>query len=243
MDRAAEVASSLRGPDAGRPADLGGGLALLNAPPAPFVPERSTAPDRGAHRPVDGRPGSGHGASPRCARSLPHSTRCGPDPVRGAAGHVRVARAVHGPHPWPGRLPDRCPRRRRARRASRAQARSPGQPPLQPLGGAFARMAEGDAARTARRPLGVAGGGRLVRSRPDDAVRTWASGLRAALEPWSRGEPYPNFMPDRDVAACARLRPGDLGAAPGHPRRLGPRRRARRRPRDPLAQPVAAGVA
>ena len=116
---------------------------------------------------------------------------------------------------------------------------------LQPLGGAFARMADGATPLGQRdAPWAWQAGAAWFDPGQDDAVRAWASGLRAALGPWSRGEPYPNFMPDRDVA---RLR---ASYGPATWERL-QAIRAAWDPDDvlagghaiPLAQPVAAGVA
>jgi FAD/FMN-containing dehydrogenase len=82
------------------------------------------------------------------------------------------------------------------------QARKPvplGSLLLQPMGGAFARMPEGDTPlgqRDAKWMLQV--GAAWFDSAQDDAALQWAAGLREAIAPWSRGVPYPNFLPTVD---------------------------------------------
>jgi hypothetical protein len=70
---------------------------------------------------------------------------------------------------------------------------------LQPLGGAFGRVAE-DAT-----PLGCRDApwmwqavGAWFEPAGDHAGRAWTGALRRALAPWSAGEAYPNFLADAD---------------------------------------------
>jgi FAD/FMN-containing dehydrogenase len=66
---------------------------------------------------------------------------------------------------------------------------------VQPMGGAFARAGGIPLGhRDARWALQI--GAAWFDPAQDAAVREWAAGLRAALAPWTAGEPYPNFMPE-----------------------------------------------
>jgi hypothetical protein len=69
---------------------------------------------------------------------------------------------------------------------------------VQPLGGAFAR---GGGIPLGRRdaPWALQIGAAWFDPGQDAAVREWAAGLRAALSPWTAGEPYPNFIPEAGV--------------------------------------------
>jgi FAD binding domain-containing protein len=70
---------------------------------------------------------------------------------------------------------------------------------VQPLGGAFARHTDGPLGRRDA-PWMWQAGAAWFDAAQDGAVSEWARSLREALEPWSRGEPYPNFMPAVDPA-------------------------------------------
>jgi hypothetical protein len=81
------------------------------------------------------------------------------------------------------------------------QARKPvalGSVLVQPLGGAFARGGGIPLGRRAA-PWALQIGAAWFEAELDGAVRDWMAGLRAALAPWTSGEPYPNFMPERDA--------------------------------------------
>jgi hypothetical protein len=77
---------------------------------------------------------------------------------------------------------------------------------LMPLGGAFAR-AGGIPLGRRDAPWALQIGAAWFEPERDGAVRDWMAGLRAALAPWTAGEPYPNFMPEPD--------PGRLRASYG----------------------------
>ena len=70
---------------------------------------------------------------------------------------------------------------------------------VQPLGGAFARGTGGPLGQRDAPWMWQAGAAWFDPGQ-DGAVREWAQSLREALAPWSRGEPYPNFMPAADPA-------------------------------------------
>ena len=80
------------------------------------------------------------------------------------------------------------------------QARKPaplGSLLLQPLGGAFARVPEGATPLTQRdAPWAWQAGAAWFDAAADGAVRAWMRDVRTALAPWTRGEAYPNFIPD-----------------------------------------------
>ena len=70
---------------------------------------------------------------------------------------------------------------------------------VQPLGGAFARHTDGPLGQRDAPWMWQAGAAWFDPGQ-DGAVREWARSLRESLAPWSRGEPYPNFMPAADAA-------------------------------------------
>ena len=70
---------------------------------------------------------------------------------------------------------------------------------VQPLGGAFARVHSGPLGQRDA-PWMWQAGAAWFDPEQDGAVGEWARSLREALAPWSRGEPYPNFMPAADPA-------------------------------------------
>ena len=70
---------------------------------------------------------------------------------------------------------------------------------VQPLGGAFARGNGGPLGQRDAPWMWQAGAAWFDPAQ-DGAVGEWARSLREALAPWSRGEPYPNFMPAADPA-------------------------------------------
>jgi FAD/FMN-containing dehydrogenase len=87
---------------------------------------------------------------------------------------------------------------------------------LQPMGGAFARVPE-HATPLGRRHAAWhwQAGTAWLDAVDDDGARAWTAGVRRALAPWTAGETYPNFIPERDPerlraaygpAAFARLR-------------------------------------
>jgi hypothetical protein len=73
------------------------------------------------------------------------------------------------------------------------------------MGGAFARAGEGETPLGQRdAPWAFQAGAAWLDADGDQSVRAWAAGLREALAPWWRGEPYPNFIPDADPARLRR---------------------------------------
>ena len=70
---------------------------------------------------------------------------------------------------------------------------------VQPLGGAFARVAP-DTTPLGRRaaPWALQAGAAWHDPDQDGAVEAWADELRAALAPWWGGESWPNFIPAAD---------------------------------------------
>jgi FAD/FMN-containing dehydrogenase len=200
-DRAGEVAAAYAELMAGAPDDLGGGLALLTAPPAPFVPA-----------PVRGTP---------IVAVVVLWTGTGPAPI----GALRaLGPAIDAVEPMPYRAlqglfesPDRYTARIRgvggfldelspavAAVLAEQQARKPaalGSILLMPLGGAVARVPDGAT------PLGQRdakwawqAGAAWFDPDEDGPNRTWTDDLRAALTPYARGDAWPNFIPEQDPA-------------------------------------------
>ena len=168
-ERTVELAQAYAALMAGAPDDLGGGLALVSAPPAPFVPDDLQG------RPIaaiavlwtgDAEEGE---ALIQPLRELGARVRRGrPAAVHRVPGAARAAGQDDDPQPPGGRLPVRAGRRRRRRagRARRAQAVTDEQRDPPAAGRRVRARSRGrDAARAARRAVDVAGGRRLVRTR------------------------------------------------------------------------------
>ena len=204
MVRAAEVGAAYAALMAVAGDDLGGGLALLNAPPAAFVPERF----RGTPIAMivvlwTGAPA----AAPAAIAPLRALA-----PVIDAVGRMPYA-ALQGmfesPEPYTARIhgsggflsglaPEVLALLAEHHRHKPADQ---GSILIQPLGGAFSRAPEG-ATPLGRRdaPWAWQAGAAWFDPAQDDTVQAWVSGLDEALMPWSCGEAYPNFIPGRDVA-------------------------------------------
>ena len=200
--RASEVAVAYEALMRHAPDDLGGGLALFNSPPARFVSDAlnngptvavivlwtgesdradaAIAPLRALGPTVDG------------VRQLPYVTLQGlfeaPDPY--------TAR-MHGEGAFLTGLPPDL-----MAVLAKHQARKPvplGSLLLQPMGGAFARVPEGATPLGQRAaPWALQVGAGWFDASQDAAALEWAAGLRDAIAPWSRGTPYPNFIPTAD---------------------------------------------
>jgi FAD/FMN-containing dehydrogenase len=70
---------------------------------------------------------------------------------------------------------------------------------IQPLGGAIARVPDGVTPLGQRdAPWAYQAGAAWFDPAADDAVREWSANLRTALAPYSRGDTWPNFIPERD---------------------------------------------
>jgi hypothetical protein len=202
-DRALDIASRYDALMADAPDDLGGGLALMNAPRAPFVPEA-----------LQGTPivavavlwtGKPELAEPfvRPLRDLaPSVDGVGPMP------YVALQRLFESPEPYTARMHGEGGFLTGLTPALTAvlaehQERKPaplGSLLLQPMGGAFARVPEG-ATPLGRRdaPWAWQAGAAWFDPAGDGAVRKWAAGLREAISPWTRPG-YPNFIPQVDPA-------------------------------------------
>jgi FAD/FMN-containing dehydrogenase len=203
-ERAVEIAGAYAALMATAPDDLGGGLALLSAPPAPFVPPA-----------LHGRPivaavvlWTGEGDAPIAAlRALgPGFDSVAPLPYTAFQGllepPVKLTARSHLEAGFLAALDGHAA----ARLAEHAVRRPTPMSSviLQPLGGAFARVSE-DATPLGRRgaPWMWQAVGAWLEPADDHAARAWTGGLRRALAPHSAGEAYPNFLA---VADPARLR-------------------------------------
>ena len=168
IEHAGDVAAAYTALLDAAPDDLGGALALFNAPPAPFVPEPLRAAALVAVAVLwtgDEQEGAAllaplRGLAPAfdAVRRMPYAALQGR-----FESPERFTARVHGEGGFLTGLTAET-----VAVLAEQHARKPaplGNLLLQPLGGAFA---------------------------------AWAGGLRAALAPWSGGESFPNFIPPRD---------------------------------------------
>jgi FAD/FMN-containing dehydrogenase len=213
-ERTCEVAAFYGAMMAEAPDDLGGGLLLTDAPPAPFVPAA-----------LRGRPmvavvvlwtGPAAQAEARVAplRLLrPAFDTLGPLP------YTAFQSLLEPPDPMGGFRTDSVHKDEVPMDGFRTHLDAgfltalpsghldlPAPPPmsavlLQPLGGAFARMPE-DATPLGRRhaPWHWHAPAAWLDPARDGAALQWAAGVRRALAPWAAGETYPNFLSGRDPA-------------------------------------------
>jgi len=203
IERAPDVGAAYAALMAAAGDDLGGGLALVNAPPAPFVPERlHGAPIAMVAVLWTGAPAEAAAAIAPLREAAPIFEAVRPMPYASLQGMFespeRYTARIHGSGGFLGRMaPDVVGVL--AEQHERKPAPQ-GSVLVQPLGGAFARVPEGTTALGRRdAPWAWQAGAAWFDPAHDDAVRAWAAGLDEALRPWSCGEPYPNFIPGRDV--------------------------------------------
>jgi FAD/FMN-containing dehydrogenase len=199
-DRTSEVAAAYAELMAGASDDLGGGLALLNAPPAPFVPEH-----------LRGTPivavvvlwtGAGPAPISRLRALGPAIDAVEPMPYRALQGLFespeRYMARIRGAG---GFLADLTPAAVNV--LVEQQARKPaalGSILLMPLGGAVARVPDGATPLRGRdAPWAWQAGAAWFDPEADEAVRSWTTGLRAALAPYAHGDAWPNFIPEQDA--------------------------------------------
>jgi FAD/FMN-containing dehydrogenase len=205
-ERTAEVAAAYAELMADAPDDLGGGLALLDAPPMPFVPEPLHGTSIVALLVLwTGTPEAGAALLRPLRERAPAVDAVGP--MRYAALQSMFERPVEVQVPT-RTLADAGFLRGLPPEAVTAAARAAvGRPSplgsilLQPLGGAFARVPE-DAGPLGRRAAGWhwQAGTAWFESSDDARSHAWIAGVRRALAPWSAGETYPNFLPAADPA-------------------------------------------
>jgi FAD/FMN-containing dehydrogenase len=186
------------------PDDLGGGLALLDGPPAPFLPPAlHGAPLVSVLILWTGEPAAGAEVLRPLRALAPAADSLGPLPYAALQGMFERPAEVQAPtraHADAGFL-DGLPE---ALIAAAAAASSDRPSPLgsvlfQPLGGAFARVRE-DATPLGRRsaPWHWQAGTAWVEPADDDRSRAWVAGVGRALAPWRAGETYPNFISGAD---------------------------------------------
>ena len=237
VDRAPDVAAAYAELIASAPDDLGGGLALLSGPPWPFVPESLQGAPLAAILVLwTGARDEGE-ALLRPLRALaPAVDSVAPAPYLRLQGMFERPVEVQEPtraHADGGFLAGLVPEAiAAAMRASESRPSPLGSILFQPMGGAFARVAE-EATPLGRRsaPWHWQAGTAWFESADDERSRAWIASVGQAMAPWSAGESYPNFIaevdPERLRAAYApavfeRLRairaawdPGDVFSA-GH---------------------------
>jgi FAD/FMN-containing dehydrogenase len=206
VERADEVAAAYAALMAGAPDDLGGGLALLDGPPEPFVPAHLHGAPLIAIVVLWTGPSAQSGAVVKGLHALaPPTDAVGPMPYTALQGMFERPAAVQVPtraHVAGGFVAD-LPAGAVAAAARVAGARpSPlGSILFQPMGGAFARMPE-DATPLGRRDAAWhwQAGTAWFEPADDEGSRAWVADAGRALAPWSAGESYPNFIADADPA-------------------------------------------
>jgi FAD/FMN-containing dehydrogenase len=226
-ERAAEAAAAYAPLIAAAPDDLGGGFALLSGPP--FLPEplqgaslavilvlwtggrregesllrplRDLAPAFDAVGPLPYAAVQGMFERPA---GVQVPTRAHVDGgFLSELGPETVAAAVAASEGRPSQLVPDSSAGRPDGVLTRTPASMPSRPGsallLQPMGGAFARVAE-EATPLGRRsaPWHWQAGTAWLESADDDASRAWIANVSRALAPWSAGESYPNFIVDAD---------------------------------------------
>jgi FAD/FMN-containing dehydrogenase len=203
-ERTAELAGAYAALMARAPDDLGGGLALMHAPPAPFVPDALQG------RPVaavfvlwTGAEAEGDAVIAPLRALAPAFDTVGPLPYAAFQGlldpPVRITARSHLEAGFLRTLDGEV--------ASLLAAHAERKPtPLssvlvQPLGGAFARVpAHATPLGSRDAPWMWQGVGAWFEPAGDAPGRAWTGALRRALAPWSAGEAYPNFIADADPA-------------------------------------------
>jgi FAD/FMN-containing dehydrogenase len=198
-ERTGEVAAAYAELMARAPDDLGGGLALTDGPPAPFVPGE-----------LHGAPivavivlWTGAGEAPLDSLPAPAFDAVAPMPYAGFQGlferplDVQVPTRAYAD----GGFLDGLPPAAVAAAADVAAGRPSqlGSILLQPLGGAFGRVAE-HATPLGRRHAAWhwQAGTAWLEPADDAASRAWVAAVGPALAPWSAGETFPNFIPEVD---------------------------------------------
>ena len=206
IDRAGDVAAAYAELMAGAPDELGGAVALLAALPAPFIPERLHG------EPIVAVVVSWTGDAAEGDALLAPLRALGPafDAVRPMPYAVlqglfespeRFTARVRGEG---GFLTELTPELVAVLADLHARKPAPmGSLLVQPLGGAFARVAP-DTTPLGRRaaPWALQAGAAWHDPDRDGAVEAWADELRAALAPWWGGESWPNFIPRRTRSGC-----------------------------------------
>jgi FAD/FMN-containing dehydrogenase len=204
VERGEEIAAAYAALIAAAPDDLGGGLALLDAPAEAFVPERLYgAPLVAVLVLWTGEPAEGDAVIGPLRELRPAIDAVAPMPYVALQGMFERPLAVQVPtraHTDGGFLRDLTPAAIAA--AARAAAGRPsplGSILFQPMGGAYARVPE-DATPLGRRsaPWHWQAGTAWFESVDDHRGHAWIASVGTALAPWSGGETFPNFIVDAD---------------------------------------------
>ena len=204
IERAEETAATYAELLAGAADDLGGGLAFLDAPAEPFVPERMYgAPLVAVLVLWTGARADGDAVLGPLRDLAPPIDAVAPMPYVALQGMFERPFAMQAPtraHADGGFLSDLTPAAIAAAAHAAAGRPSPlGSILFQPLGGAFARVPE-DATPLGRRDAAWhwQAGTAWFESADDDGSRAWIASVGRALAPWSGGETYPNFIVEGD---------------------------------------------
>ena len=205
--QAGEVIRYYRDFLAGAPDEVGGGVALLTAPPEPFVPEELRGqPAVGVVYCYIGRSRAGHGGGGAAARVRRAGHRHDPaDALHGPAADARRRQPARGARVLQGRLAARSLRRGdRHRRRPRGGAAGPVRP-AHP--GADGRRARPHRPRTRWRSRSTTASG-CTSAWPCGWTRprtrrniAWTRGFHEAMRPFGVGTALPNFIePDEGTA-------------------------------------------
>jgi hypothetical protein len=205
-ERAPQVMRAYRELMAEAPDALGGGLAIMSAPPAPMVPvELQGRPAVGVIVLYAGDPerGAEHIAPLRALEPAVDAVGpmpyCGVQSMMDGGGHPEDLRDYFR-SAFLDELPDPA--------IDAIVAGAEGAPStlsaviLQPLGGAFGRVGEMDTAlghRDAAWAIQVLG--QWLEPERDTSNRNWVRALTDVLEPWSRPAGFPNFIAEGGDAA------------------------------------------
>jgi FAD/FMN-containing dehydrogenase len=199
VERSEEVAEAFAAVMAGAPDDLSGGVLLGSGPPAPFVPEAlQGAPIAGIALLWTGASEAGETMIRPLRELAPAFDAVGAMPYAAFQGMfeppVKIPSRSHIEAGFLSTLP--------AGVLEDIAAGKPSPPSnilLQPMGGAFARVAD-DATPLGRReaPWHWQAVAVWFESQQDDAARAWTIRVRETLAPWSHGESYPNFLAAAD---------------------------------------------
>ena len=205
-EHAPEIAAAYTALMAAAPDDLGGGFALLDAPPAPFVPPALRGvPIVAVLALWTGAFDEGEALLRPLRELAPAFDSVAPVPYAALQGmferpaEVQVPTRSQGEGGFLAGLP--------ADAVAAIAAAAGGRPSplgsilLQPLGGAFARVPE-EATPLGRRDAAWfwQAGTAWLEPADDEPSRAWLAGVHSALAPWKLGESYANFIPDVDPA-------------------------------------------
>jgi FAD/FMN-containing dehydrogenase len=196
--RAAEVARAYRGFISGAEDDIGGAVALLSAPDAPFVPEPARGqPVAGVVVVYTGDPADGPDAYAPMRELGPVVEMVGPMPYTAIQGLIDGTGQPGLRNYWTAEFLDDLPDEAIDVLAEfHARVPSPFTAmPIIPGGGAITRVAEdADALGYRDAPWNVHMLTMWADAADDERNIAWTRDLAAAIQPWTAGRAYLNFL-------------------------------------------------